>query len=111
MADCYVQHVSGQGKIYKVFYEGQSSWQVNDPGHGMLFFLPKDEYVVCEPPEQWDDVTSQCEVDGVRIYIPGLHHHDYIDTAFHFTGVKYRLRWSITRDNAKCFTVERLRQP
>ena len=101
----YVRHISGQGKIYKVFDGGFiTAWLVDN------YQLPKDEYVVCEPPEPWEDVTNQCELDGLRMYIPGGDHYGYLDTAHLFTKTKYRLR-KINLWEAHYFIVERKRQP
>ena len=108
MSDCYVRHISGQGKSYKVIPDTLNNFWI--VGAHPILYLPKDEYVVCEPPEQWEDVTSLCEVDGVRIYMPGLHHNDYIDANPYITGVKYRLRKADCLRDTAYFVVDRLRQ-
>ena len=103
----YVRHISGQGKIYKVFDGGFiTAWMVDN------YQLPKDEYVVCEHPEPWEDVTSQCEVGyGLRIYMPGQQTHDYLDTAHLFTKTKYRLRKVPYCGGRWAFIVERQVHP
>lgn len=59
----YVQRKGGQGEKWEVSGEG---------GHtidqelffvafrdGVCFHLPKSDYVLCEPPEEWEDVTGR----------------------------------------------------
>ena len=91
----YVQHRSGDGNVWKVLDDDVGRWHVIDMLHGVVpYWLPKSEYVPCEAPvlKRWTDVTSRCELDGLRIYIPGAHQREYIDTAVVFTGLDYRLR-------------------
>ena len=92
MSECYVRHISGQGKIYKVFGQVSTAWQVYEGEDPLILRLPKHEYLLYDQPEHWEDVTSQCELDGLRIYITDQYHLDYLDTAYVFTETKYRLR-------------------
>jgi hypothetical protein len=65
----WVQHISGQGKKWKnvsSFY-GSSQWMVEAEMNGNHHFLPKSEYVPCDPPEKVVDVTAQCEAYGASI--------------------------------------------
>ena len=60
MTTKWVQHQSGQGEKWEVL-EAQSltSWCVRaNPGY---HYLPKSEYGLCDPPEQWEDVTEECD--------------------------------------------------
>lgn len=54
----YVQHISRQGEKWEVFDEQPRHWRATFDGLNMT--LPKSEYVLCEPPETWVDVTSEC---------------------------------------------------
>lgn len=57
----WVQHISGQGEKWEVdrFVHGVS-WRVCRDGS--TFYLPWKEYVDCDPPEQWEDVSGECYV-------------------------------------------------
>ena len=59
----WVQHISGQREKYRVDDVGAYTWHVSDPGNGYTFLFPKSEYILCDPPEVWEDVTEQCEVN------------------------------------------------
>ena len=105
----YVRHRSGIGAQYAVFREDSECWVVLTP---KTYWLPKGEYVPCDAPvqvERWEDVTSQCEPDGLRIATPGKFYHEYIDNAYLFSGTKYRLRKVSTRvvKEGMVFIVER----
>ena len=59
----YVQHFSGRGERWELnaawVYNNEqhnSCWGVHTKERGTLF-LPKSEYVLCEPEVQWEDVT------------------------------------------------------
>lgn len=65
----YVQHSSGQGEKYPLYEVDWTSitqsnrldyWIVNGPTK--QFILPRSDYHLCEPPEIWVDVTSECEI-------------------------------------------------
>jgi hypothetical protein len=47
----WIQHISGQGQKWELV----SDWH----WHNGFHFLPKSEYVDCEPPEEWEDVTGE----------------------------------------------------
>ncbi len=61
MSSQWVQHISGQGRRWLVVRESSMRWMVkpNDPEYMSDLDLPKEEYRLCEPPEQWVDVTSE----------------------------------------------------
>ena len=102
----YVRHISGQGKMYKVEADHIKSWLVHE------LRLPKEAYVVCEPPEQWEDVTSQCDVEGHRICLRRDDRYDYIDSAKMLWGIAYRLRKVPIKDSSYwAFIVERQVKP
>lgn len=62
----WVQHISGQTKkweLYDAEYNHDSrvpDWLVKRPSGN--HYLPKSEYVLCDPPEIWLDVTKACEI-------------------------------------------------
>ncbi len=60
----YVQHISGQGEKWAVINSNDHQWgichNISSVGH---HWLPKSEYRLCDPPEQWVDVTGECRVD------------------------------------------------
>lgn len=49
-----------QGKKWEVDIEGDVTWRCCQVG--LVMTLPKSEYVICEPPEEWEDVTDECQV-------------------------------------------------
>ncbi len=58
----WVQHISGQGEKWGVLGEYPYGWKVPVPpgkGQGGETWFPKSEYTICDPPEEWKDVTSQ----------------------------------------------------
>lgn len=66
----WVQHISGQGEKWKLTESSDnlcaaySVWRVFPKTEGNFHpVLPKSEYVLCESPEIWKDVTGECEVD------------------------------------------------
>lgn len=64
----WVQHISGHGEKFKLSGGDRacnsdmthSTWVVD--GEIAVFYLPKSEYRLCEPPEVWKDVTELCEI-------------------------------------------------
>lgn len=56
----WVQHMSGQGEKWEVHDEGNDNWVVipkNKPS--FCHRLPKSEYRLCDPPEEWRNVTRE----------------------------------------------------
>lgn len=67
MSKQYVQHVSGQGEKWQLDdqsagMDNRQDWRVLAKDHSFYHLLPKSEYRLCEPPEQWMDVTERVEV-------------------------------------------------
>lgn len=57
----WVQHISGQGEKWEVAAQGKSTeWAVDDKGGTGYHYLPRSEYVPCDPPGEWEDVTGEC---------------------------------------------------
>ena len=64
MSKQYVQHKSGVGEKWELAAMQQSpNWKAWVAPHnekdGGLLYLPKSEYLICEPPEEWRDVTGR----------------------------------------------------
>lgn len=55
----YVQHISGQGEKWKVERDENYTWRATNTR--ILTDLPKSEYKICTPPEEWEDITRECE--------------------------------------------------
>lgn len=74
-----MQHISGQGDKWEVVVkrtEYAEYWVVKAAGGATALHIPCDEYRVCDPPEQWEDVTNECYAesvtnDRVRIMLHG----------------------------------------
>ncbi len=56
----WVQHKSGVGEKWEVFLELDTCLKVRAKED--FYFLPKSEYIECDPPERWVDVTEKCMV-------------------------------------------------
>lgn len=61
----YVQHISGQGAVWEVHSHNTYEWNVK-PAQGdkcsVFHELPKSEYKLCDPPEQWVQVTEGIDI-------------------------------------------------
>ena len=70
----YVQHMSGQGEKFKlsdVPLIDERMWRCEFKGatyHNDDYYLPKSEYILCDPPEVWEDVTRECAPNNASIY-------------------------------------------
>lgn len=60
----YVQHKSGQGDKWHVNGDAGKTWLITIAPHEGAA-LPKSEYVLCEPPDTWVDVTNECVFTSV----------------------------------------------
>ena len=72
----WVQHKSGQGEKWEVVDMrgmGQPDiWEtVRKCPIGGAYWLPTSEFVLCDPPEQWVDVTGDCDVPVFQKPYPG----------------------------------------
>jgi hypothetical protein len=66
----WVQHVSGQGEKWEALPRQCSKgidWHVKSKDGSDFHFLPKSEYILCEPPVVWEDVTAECQVQDYVI--------------------------------------------
>lgn len=58
----WVQHKSGIGEKWQVTAEYPTTFDCTArPLPATSIILPKSEYVLCPPTEQWSDVTAECE--------------------------------------------------
>ena len=59
----WVRHLSAHGKRWKVVehFATQAAWCVfSEPGSVEFYhYLPRSEYTLCDPPEEWEDVTAE----------------------------------------------------
>ena len=60
----WVQHISGQGEKWPLEQPASvsSSGFYSRNKSGQAFFLPKPDYILCDPPEVWTDVAHECEL-------------------------------------------------
>jgi hypothetical protein len=71
----WVQHISGQGQKWLLYdtlqYDHRQAWRI---ASDVIHFLPISEYHLCEPPEQWVDVSEQMSVsmDGRHLLLDNL---------------------------------------
>ena len=59
----YVQHISGQGEKFELgesSYDYKEMWILEKRHDGLRPCVPKSEYVLCEKPEVWIDITAEC---------------------------------------------------
>lgn len=124
----YVQHISGQGEKWELFNEAQhcheSEWRVKARTHEWYHDLPKSEYILCAPPEEWEDVTDNCDTDSYFnsageffsiLHLGGLCFNSADgeprsgDANVMFRKYGYRIR-KLERCNGPCFIIERKKQ-
>lgn len=66
----WVRHISGQGERWEIDRSADvtpGEWCVMSKSDGVrsgIHWLPKSEYVECEGPEEWEDVTGDCDYCG-----------------------------------------------
>lgn len=99
----YVQHISGQGEKWEVEYlehDYPHLWRVKDhqdknPYSNSCAWLPKSEYRLCDPPEEWEDVTGEYQTLG------------YTEITSIPLGPRCRFKLIDGLHNGPCFIVER----
>jgi hypothetical protein len=97
----YVQHISGQGKKWEVHTEYPDYWLVyTGLDHPVCFVYPKSEYRLCEPPEEWEDVTDEYTVNGGRVI-------SYNGEGYQCIRSSDRIRKINHLHNGPCFIIER----
>lgn len=107
MAIQWVQHISGQGEKWEVENSEHNYphlWRVKDhqdknPQSNSCAWLPKSEYRLCDPPEQWEEVTGKC---GVFRWSWGKHHPDHNDDGAFYISHSY------TVVNDRCYRIRKV---
>lgn len=96
----YVQHISGQGEKWRVTTGGEfeTCWNAISSS-GQVFNLPKSEYRLCDPPEEWEDVTNEYVTNGLVISNNLMY--------FQSIPITDRIRKINHLHNGPCFIVER----
>ena len=92
----YVQHVSGQGRMWRVESDTDYWWKVFVDGTpAFIATLPRSDYRLVEPPERWVDVTATCHPENLSLA--------------HDLRWNHRLRkvMTYTGSNEWCFKVEK----
>lgn len=99
----WVQHKSGQGEKWEVAKEHLASYSVHRRSCRVdLLILPKEEYVLCEPGEEWEDVTADCfDRDGF------IYHNHNFGTKWCYSEHGFRIRKIDGMHNGPAFVVER----
>ena len=86
----YVQHKSGQGRIFRVDEDNMGCWEIYVSDLEQHCWVPKSEYVVVSPPvpapDRWVDVTESCHLGADALC--AWHNHNCVLTVL--SG--YRLR-------------------
>ena len=65
----WVQHISGQGEKWVIrdiegsFPDEWCVWAKSAEVKSKIHWLPKSEYRLCDPPEEWEDVTEHVIFD------------------------------------------------
>ena len=68
----WVQHISGQGEKWEVAKEYEEEWAVQKKVVQPSFlYFPKSEFRLTNPPEQWINVTMDCDLDAIGHIIVG----------------------------------------
>jgi len=58
----YVRHASGKGNVFSVSKQTDLTWIIDSVIAGAQLTLPKSDYILCPPPEEWEDMTYLIEV-------------------------------------------------
>ena len=84
------------GMFYRVLSKGSSAYKWD---------LPKSEYVLCTPPERWEDVTKECEVQHPEFSRCVLMHNG--EAVWTTTGYRLRKVQFMERGGIWAFVVEK----
>ena len=89
----YVQHKSGVGEKWELgsscrerMSDRYKDWDVLSKDGKTLHFLPKSEYIICEPPE-WRDVTGDLRIAEHGRVMKNVHNTNAV-----FLAGGYRLK-------------------
>ena len=96
----WIQHISGEGRIFEVWGQTTASWRVQAPNGSPigLYDLPLEEYRLCDAPEVWEDVTDQLlechdSRDMPKAFIGGIQDKEgrmMFEGTFHSKGYRFR---------------------
>lgn len=101
----YVQHRSGDGEKFEVHEEHFNAWSIFLCKPGVPDYrLPKSEYVECSPPEEWQDVTEECDWGNAGEGMEAIIFHQGLRL---LADRGYRLRKIKDMYNISYFIVER----
>ena len=104
----WVQHRSGDGEKWEVIGQGgrtkdyELEWSVKKGEH--CYNLPKSEYIECSPPEEWEDVTVECDWGNAGEGMEAIIFHQGLRL---LADRGYRLRKIKDMYNISYFIVER----
>jgi len=96
----YVQHISGTGRVFRVLDDSGFCWKVNLSSLECDCWLPKSEYRLCEPPQEWEDVTDEYTVICGRMIAHNGEKYQCIRPSD-------RIRMINHLHNGPCFIIER----
>ena len=89
----WVQHISGQGEKWEVVTDGATQWCVNATTSGNAYHhLPKSEYRLCDPPEQYVDITAECKFTVDADAVTHIVHDGKTVFVTAWNGAGYRLK-------------------
>lgn len=114
----WVQHISGQGEKWEVCsLSTDVDWAVSGKRVGTVHHLPKSEYRICDPPEEWRDVTGDVTIQKRGSKEGGFREdvvHDGVILARLCCGGLYRIGKRLVESNGRSrwlFYVEQKVQP
>ena len=110
----YVQHMSGQGEKWEVYTEFPHVWSIVSPLDATKWLqFPKSEYVLCDPPQRWVDVTAECEVGviytGLSIGTEQI--SGPIKEGYRLRKVQVNMRAQLNVPSEWAFIVEKMETP
>ena len=98
----YVQHRSGDGEKWEVLTKWEDGFNARTSGR--VYYLPSSEYVECSPPEEWQDVTEECDWGNAGEGMEAIIFHQGLRL---LADRGYRLRKIKDMYNISYFIVER----
>lgn len=100
----YVQHISGQGEKWEVLSDNchKTEWRVKARTHEFFHDIPKSEYRLCDPPEEWEDASNEFKVTPSGGSLVKLD-----DSRILSAAEGYRLRKIDGMHNGPAFIIER----
>ncbi len=108
VAKQYVCHISGQGEKFEVVGGLYESAYVVQSARG-TYTLPKSEYIICDPPEVWTDITGECRVEREPFHCTIMHGNQKLlpGDAYRLRKVSVNLKAQLNEPTQSAFIVER----